>query len=421
MSIQSFSKQLALVATLLVSTFIAAQAPAQVDTVATGERRWNKTHGRFYFDNYLSLQTNIIITWSTARADPDGSGAIWLQAYSDNTEMTLASGASDIRQIEDASALAFSPELAEPLEEGEIVVFRNTATGYYGAFRFNDYYSEDIVDITWYLQEDRGPDFSIHPPYALNGCLSLEGAPVTRRKVFLDQPEQPRQTRITDPRGCVLFPDAARGERIKLRVIGKLLQPDATIKSGSIESWPSMELQNLTDGFAATYAVPQTQSGETVLTFCSLCGLNPIAAAPGATALEEITDAASLLENAGGLTDPVVPGDFLVMQSEDPPMIYAALRVDEITTEPSATVPAMISATWHLQQNGSPSFAPRDYYALSSCFEVGGVPKSGKKVVLKQDDTPNQVTYTGSDGCFDFDTVLTGRRYTLIINAGKLR
>lgn len=116
------------------------------------------------------------VTFSWSQSDFEHSrGWAYGSAYTDDTDIALATGVTDISQITDASIFTFSDSYVGPVYDaaaagqngiGTFVVLRNKFTQDYGVVRFDqidvshldpDY---DDLDATWWFRGDGIRDFS---------------------------------------------------------------------------------------------------------------------------------------------------------------------------------------------------------------------------------------------------------------------
>lgn len=133
-----------------------------VNTVESGKLLdWPDSGSDFVFDDHSSATSGIEAWWALVSIATQ-SGKFYPIGATNEAAHVQDVGA--IWQIVDASAYGYSTSPVGPVSEGEFVVFRNTATNMYGAFRVDDIHGpsdfEAYVDITWYLQTDGSADFS---------------------------------------------------------------------------------------------------------------------------------------------------------------------------------------------------------------------------------------------------------------------
>ena len=58
--------------------------------------------------------------------------------------------------------------------------------------------------------------------------------------------------------------------------------------------------------------------------------------------------------------------------------------------------------------------------AVFGCIELQGEPLVGRKVILKQKDELNQKTKTDSDGCYKFESIVSGKKFKVIIKGPEV-
>ncbi|OQK16528.1 hypothetical protein AU255_01075 [Methyloprofundus sedimenti] len=166
----------------LVSAFIAlilagnAVGAGKVDSGTI--EKWPQNLDNFRFDDNVSVTSNIEVSWSV--------GTFGQSAYfypeSNSTEVAHVTGISEVCEIEDASVYQYSGENSGDVIEGDFVVFRNLDTGYYAAFRVDDVsgsdYDSSRLFVTWYLQEDKSPNFGPCTPPSTPGPTKPQPIPV---------------------------------------------------------------------------------------------------------------------------------------------------------------------------------------------------------------------------------------------------
>ncbi len=131
---------------------------------------WFESGHTFAFDNYVSNTTDIVAWWSLA-----SSNSGWFYGYNASTKVAIARGVTDITQVTDASVYAYEDWSVGPVRPGEFVLFYNTQTRYYAAFKVDRIYQTGaLISITWYFQADGSADFSSFSP-ALAARFITEG------------------------------------------------------------------------------------------------------------------------------------------------------------------------------------------------------------------------------------------------------
>gem|GEM_PF-1301444 len=137
---------------------------------------WLESDYVFCFDAHTSVSSNIEAWWSINRCSPPVRG--WFYGYSKPTVVAHAPGITHISEISDASAFSYDDWYAGPVSVGEFVLFHNTTTGYYAAFRVDSIYGiepcahNSYLDVTWYLQTDGSPSFA----GAVEECATISPA-----------------------------------------------------------------------------------------------------------------------------------------------------------------------------------------------------------------------------------------------------
>jgi hypothetical protein len=118
---------------------------------------WPESGYIFYFDNYVDVDSNITAWWSGYNAaTPKG----YFYGENDSTDVARATGITTVNEIKDASMYSYVNWSVSDVAIGEFVLFHNRSTGYYAAFRVDNIYNNKL-DITWYLQKNKRPNFSI--------------------------------------------------------------------------------------------------------------------------------------------------------------------------------------------------------------------------------------------------------------------
>jgi len=152
-----------------------------------GDEIFEKKDQVFEFDNYVGVETHLEAWWSIGHVgdpgNPNDPSTGGFYGYNDTTEIALTD-ATNISDISDASTYTYSSWNVSPVYEGDIVLFHNIETGYYGAFLIVDIYGswtgiDAKVDVIWYLQDNGTGDFSdFNPPVppltAINHLLLLQ-------------------------------------------------------------------------------------------------------------------------------------------------------------------------------------------------------------------------------------------------------
>ncbi|MEN8239625.1 MAG: PKD domain-containing protein, partial [Actinomycetota bacterium] len=141
-----------------------SHATASSSTVVSGTiTGWEESTNQFHFDDYLSVDTDLVGWWSQG-----GSDRAWMYGYTADTHVAYGPISTDteICEIRDASTYAYEPwseglfyDPEHPTYNSRYVMFHNTTTGFYGAFRIDDIYDTEFIDLTWYAQTDGTADF----------------------------------------------------------------------------------------------------------------------------------------------------------------------------------------------------------------------------------------------------------------------
>jgi hypothetical protein len=141
--------------------------------------------------------TNHVSLYWTIADGSRGLGWVYGSLYTGDSDVAYATGVTDISQITDASVYSFTDYYAGPYCDadcdmdgvGDFLVWRNTATGFFGVLRIDDIYFADpdnpvnnatMLNGTWWFQTDGTGNFSAAPvPAALllfgSGLLALAG------------------------------------------------------------------------------------------------------------------------------------------------------------------------------------------------------------------------------------------------------
>lgn len=121
---------------------------------------WPETSYLFYFDDFVSVDSDIVAWWSIMNVDLEKG---YFYVGNDSTEVARVLGITDICEVTDATTYDYVDFATGVVEEGGLVIFHNTTTGYYAAFRVDDIYGpsnpDALVDVTWYLQENGSANF----------------------------------------------------------------------------------------------------------------------------------------------------------------------------------------------------------------------------------------------------------------------
>jgi hypothetical protein len=160
-------RRLSLVAFVLIVPLLGAW-PAQAGPIISGTITG-------FVESSPSVQfgdsTNHVTLWWSLRMTDSGwfYGSNYGQVA--DTDVAYATGVTDISQITDASAFAFTNMFLGPIYDadarggiGDFLVLRNILTGHYGAVRVDDISPGNIhvatLDATWWFQPDGSDDFS---------------------------------------------------------------------------------------------------------------------------------------------------------------------------------------------------------------------------------------------------------------------
>lgn len=113
---------------------------------------------------------HVTMSWSESSYD---TGWFYGSDFTDDSDVALAVGVTNLSQITDASVLTFSSGAIGPLQDGDsngtgigdFVVWRNITSGHYGVLRIDDIhtlggFSESKLDGTWWFQTDGSGNFA---------------------------------------------------------------------------------------------------------------------------------------------------------------------------------------------------------------------------------------------------------------------
>ena len=134
---------------------------------------WPESGAIFLFDQQVSVFSGIEAWWSINTLNPDRG---WFYGYNASTFVAHVTGITAVDEITDASTYNYTDWSVGPVDEGDIVLFHSTTTGYYAAFRVDDIYGDaalnTFANITWYFQSDGTADFSSSAPLAAEFSVS---------------------------------------------------------------------------------------------------------------------------------------------------------------------------------------------------------------------------------------------------------
>jgi hypothetical protein len=115
---------------------------------------------------------HVTISWSVANANR-GSGYFYGSSYNGDTDVAIATGVTDIRQITNASIYTFTDSFASSVYDaaypdhngiGTFVVLRNNFSRYYGVVRVDDIHPLEFesagLDATWWFQRNGSANFT---------------------------------------------------------------------------------------------------------------------------------------------------------------------------------------------------------------------------------------------------------------------
>ena len=154
-----------LLAAILLASAAFAGYPSVASAAQTGAiAAWPESGEIFRFDEHVAIGSQIEAWWSINTLSPPRD---WFYALNPSTQVAHVPGVTHVAEINDASVFTYEDRVVGPVDEGDFVLFHNTVTGYYAAFRVDDIYGttpgesrDSFVDITWYFQDDGTADFS---------------------------------------------------------------------------------------------------------------------------------------------------------------------------------------------------------------------------------------------------------------------
>jgi len=147
---------------MTVIIFVLTSSASANSSVASGTiTEWKESTNQVYLDDYVSVESQIVAWWSISSVD-DKTG--YFYGYNYTTDVARVGGITDICEVSDASIFDYNSWSSGIVTAGDFVLFHNTSTDYYAAFRVDDIYGpailhEDMTDVTWYLQENGSANF----------------------------------------------------------------------------------------------------------------------------------------------------------------------------------------------------------------------------------------------------------------------
>ncbi len=145
-----FWKALVFLVILVLGWPVTSSAQVMSGTI----KDWPDSGFIFQFDEVVGPQSNIHAWWSLNNCFLQTG---FFYGHNDSTQVAVVTDISSIAELYDASTLSYSDWSSGRVYLGELVVFRNTDTGYYAAFRL-DAVDCDLdtslftCDVTWYFQ-----------------------------------------------------------------------------------------------------------------------------------------------------------------------------------------------------------------------------------------------------------------------------
>ena len=120
---------------------------------------WKESGSVFNFDEHVNVISNIQGWWSINTINPPRG---WFYGENSSTKVAHLTEINNICEINDASIYSYKDYSIGPVNKGDIILFHNIDTGYYGAFIVKDIYgssSSAFADITWFLQGNKSSNF----------------------------------------------------------------------------------------------------------------------------------------------------------------------------------------------------------------------------------------------------------------------
>ena len=386
--------------------------PGVVSGTIIGWSGWSNPDPVFHFDDHVTVNSDIEADWSTALvATPSG----WFYGSNASTEVALAPGITDICQVADASIYTYDPHSVGIVFAGDFVLFHNTSTGYYAAFRVDNIYGpfpNYLADITWYLQEDGsgnfgpcGSDIDVDPlslsstqpadttvtdtltisntgDVQLDWAIYEDGAGANcSAPADISWASVNLSSGMTAPGGsssvevnfdstsltpdvytgnlCISSndPDPGPGNGTDLVIVPLELTVPG-VASGTIIAWPEPgQIFRFDDVLGVNTEIEAWWSTALAATpsgwFYGWNASTEVALAPGITAICQVADA-SIYTYDPWSVGPVFAGDFVLFHNTSTGY-YAAFRVDNIY---GPYPNYLVDITWYLQVDGSGNFGP---------------------------------------------------------------
>jgi len=157
---------------ILLFPLLFVSVSAQARVLSGDILNWCESDQLLNFDvvSGYGVNSQIIAWWSVASVT-DGTSYFYGGELNDlpNVEVAIATGVKDVSEIADAAIYDFDRGSIGPLEGGTVVLYRNLKTGYYAAIKIDNVrptedrvrcsYKAAVLNGTWYLQDDKTPDF----------------------------------------------------------------------------------------------------------------------------------------------------------------------------------------------------------------------------------------------------------------------
>ncbi|MCH8010394.1 MAG: VCBS repeat-containing protein [Candidatus Marinimicrobia bacterium] len=164
---------------VMVSAIPSAPNPRLLMGTVTG---WQESSSDFAFDDSVNVNSDMVAWWSVGSASAGTGyfygGYVAGPTTNDSIYVAYAPGVTDITQVTDASVYTYYDHATPIVGEGEFVLYHNTLTGYYAAFRVDDIYPSGAtanLDATWYFQPNGTANFASPAPAAPTSLTATPG------------------------------------------------------------------------------------------------------------------------------------------------------------------------------------------------------------------------------------------------------